>query len=217
MVALAWAVICAASLRVAYPSANEPPLLKYLGVEGIADERGFYVDASDKRNPVTVQDYHRWWGAEQGQALRRAADRKERSLQFFRSPVAVPLSADIPARAGATFPAVGMYGFAAGRDAYVGEIFGLGDPLSARLRLSTRTRPGHEKVLEPAWFAARLGADDASVPPKLYRSRVSASRPSVGSMSTLAKLLSAVQGELTMGRALSNLFMSWKLTRLRFQ
>jgi len=187
-----------------------------VGEEGIANERGFYVAVSGKRHPVTLEDYGNWW-ARGGLDLRAAAESNERSLSFYASPVKLPLSPDQRAGAAGTFGTVDMFALAAGPDVYVADMFGLGDPLGSRVLLPpVRERPGHEKYLSPPWFAARLAGEDAPVPPDFISPQDLRAAEAALDCPPVRELLSAVQDELTIGRAVRNVFKSAKLTTFRF-
>ncbi len=51
---------------------------------------------------------------------------------------------------------IGMLGYSAGTGVHIADRYSLADPIGARLVLTTRTRPGHEKVQADAWILASL-------------------------------------------------------------
>jgi arabinofuranosyltransferase len=58
---------------------------------------------------------------------------------------------------------VGVQSYAAGPDAYILDLLGLGDAFTSHLRLDRRTIVGHEKPLPQPWIAARLLEPGSSV------------------------------------------------------
>ena len=57
------------------------------------------------------------------------------------------------------FGTVGVVAYAAGPEIPVVDRFGLADPFGARLQLTKRGRPGHEKKLPRPWVLARFAED----------------------------------------------------------
>src|SRR5204863_4127765 len=60
--------------------------------------------------------------------------------------------------------AVGLAGYVAGGRVHLVDLLGLSDPLAARLEITARGRPGHEKHLAQVWIAARFAAPGEPVP-----------------------------------------------------
>jgi arabinofuranosyltransferase len=222
----AWALVCAAALRVPYDDG------RLVAGQSIVDERAYYLhQAGGVVNPVTQEDYDRFQWEQAGSAVRARAARGERSLTFAgpndTEAAALP---DIPARPGlpvhmvAAVQNVGLYGYAAGTDAWVVDRLGLGDPIAARIELGARGRPGHEKLLPPQWVIARFGAPDA------YQGDafVADARKALGCSvwrwdgtglhreAPIRQTLDAVSQPLTPGRFVSNLKLAATGDKLRF-
>lgn len=125
------------------------------GIDGIGDERAFYYPYTGLLNAVTTQHdtlypIHGW--ADWGRRLREFSD------------------GGLPAVV--RWPFVGFIGFYAGPECHLVDIFGLGDPLLARLP-SRRDQPwriGHFKRLLPAgYFETYLYGPNLIADPELAR------------------------------------------------
>ncbi len=223
VVVLPWAVACALWLRPPYHGIGNG-----VGPEGIADERWFYVWLSGHAHPITLADYAAAPWKQDGDQLRLLAER-ERVLLPWRAPeppqtiepipagwpAALPLASVVPAGVVANRKNIGLTGYAAGRRVHVVDRLGLADPLAARLRLTERGRPGHEKDLPDAWIVARFAAPAALTPSRLAAApEVRAARAALG-CGDLALLLEAVQAPLTPQRFVQNVRLSWQLTTFR--
>jgi arabinofuranosyltransferase len=198
----AWAAVCAAALRVPYAG--------QIGPRGIADERGFYVGLSARAHPVTTEDYAASAVAARGTAWRRRAEGPDPPAVLTPAG-AVPLAPGGPAarRLVAATANIGLAGYLAGPAVHVADRHGLADPVAARLRLARRGRPAHDKLLPPAWIAARFG-DPAAPADADVRAARAALR-----CGDLAVLLEAVEAPLTPARFVRNLGRAPRLHRLR--
>src|SRR5439155_19080301 len=67
-----------------------------------------------------------------------------------------PLSPGSPRRFVSVAGNVGLIGYAAGRDVFVVDQYGLADPVASRLRLVSRLRAGPEKSMEVDWAGGRF-------------------------------------------------------------
>lgn len=224
---LAWAVACALWLRIPYAAKINP--------HGIADERGWYVRQSQHPHPITAADYRQVAFAVDGRTLRaRLGTSPDVSAGPASSYYRVLLLdtgdeeySRLPPQLVMTFPLrrevhptiilvaerwnIGLAGVVAGPRVHFVDRRGLTDPVAARLRLTRRARPGHEKSLPNAWIIARFV--DPEQEPALSAS-VAAARRALG-CSDLAQLLRAVEEPLTPRRFVDNMRLSWRLTRLR--
>jgi arabinofuranosyltransferase len=208
----AWAGGSVAVLRVPYEG---------LGPDGIADERGFYVAASGRAHPVTIEDYSRNGLVRDGRHLREAAlgPRPFVELAVTDDYVTIPVAPTVSAPVAVSRYNVGMLAYAAGPRVYVGDELGLVDPLAARIRLSGgrgRARPGHEKFLPPVWYAARLVPTDVPVPGVVASPEELGAARRALACPPLRDLLSAVRSPFSLGQALENLSRAWRLTSFRF-
>lgn len=205
---IAWAVVCAATLRTDY---DETPAI---AASGVADERAVYASMAGHEHPVTLDDYsgHGW--AQAGAAVHQRAAAGHRVVTFG-GPNLDPPPPDTTL-AGGTTPAVlvapaanvGLFGYAAGRDVHVVDRHGLADPVAARLRLDIRGRPGHEKHMPPSWVLARF-ARAGGTPEE----RAAARALGCGD---LEETLRAVTEPTNLGRFLSRIGFALTSTRLRF-
>ncbi len=224
---LAWAVVCALWLRIPYAAKITP--------HGIADERGWYVRQSRHSHPVTAADYRQMAFAVDGRTLRARLGTSPALSAGPAGPYYRVLLLDtgdeeysrLPPQLVMTFPLrhtvhpaiilvaerwnIGLAGVVAGPQVHFVDRRGLTDPLAARLRLTRRARPGHEKSLPNAWIIARFV--DPEKEPALSAS-VAAARRALG-CGDLAQLLHAVEEPLTPQRFVDNVRLSWRLTRLR--
>jgi arabinofuranosyltransferase len=199
----AWALVAAVWLRVPYQQTNGP--------DGIADERGVYVENSGHPHPVTLADYmgmRQTWPRD-GATWRARATHAPRVLVVDGQEL--PLAGWVDPSAGIAAMAhnVGLAGVAAGRRVHVVDTYGLADPLAGRLLLSERGRPGHEKRLPVAWVIARFSEPTAGEPADVASAR------RVLACDEPARLHDAVTGPLTFGRFLRNLRDAWSFHDLR--
>ena len=211
-----WAVICGIGLRLPYAGD--------IGPWQIADERGFYVRQAGTANPVTAADYggFGWYG--DGAALRTLAETAQgqpeaprRLYLMFTSragatPRAVPLDPAVPteiAVAGHLYN-IGLAGYVAGPRVWIVDRLGLADPFTARIRLTERGRPGHEKELPDAWAVARYGDPAAPADPAVTAARAALA---CGDLRALDR---AVTAPLTVNRFLDNLRLAPHLHGFRF-
>lgn len=225
---LAWTVACALWLRI--------PFAYKINPHGIADERGWYVRQSQHSHPVTAADYAQMAFAVDGRTLRErlgtSADRGAGATgpyyrvllldtgdeEYSRLPPQLVMTFLLRRDVHPTIILVaerwniGLAGVVAGPRVHFVDRRGLTDPLAARLRLTGRARPGHEKSLPNAWIIARFV--DPEQEPALS-ANVAAARRALA-CGDLAELLRAVTEPLTLQRFMANIRLSWRLTRLRF-
>jgi arabinofuranosyltransferase len=206
-----WALVTAVDLRTEYHGT-----MAFRAENGwIADEHGFYVAASGKAHPVTLEDY-------QATNLYRLGARIRQNLASGESYVNpdvyepgnttdVKPRGDVDQVVVTTVPNVGVVGFLVGPDVWVVDVLGLGDPFAARTALPPDRpgRIGHEKLVHPAWVLARFAAEPPQDDPE-----VTAAVRALG-CGDVERLESAVRAPLTAGRFVENLFASPALTALR--
>jgi arabinofuranosyltransferase len=107
-----------------------------------------------------------------------------------------------------TLGSIGAPAYNAGRRVWVIDIGGLAEPLAARTTAVPGRAAGHRKEIAQAWYDARFTAPTAADSPQVLAAR------RVLTCAPIANLLRAVDGDLTAGRFLSNLWHSVDYTRL---
>ena len=206
----AWGIVCAGWLEVPYRGD--------VGRHGITDERGHYVSRTRHPHPVTLADYtlHRF--ALEGHGLRDLAWRTrvvllgEEREALERPALHVPLAEAVEANVVAGRDSIGLRAYAGGPEVHIVDRHGLADPIAARLTVSRRQRPGHEKYLSDAWILGRFAHPDAPLPPVLA-GPAAAARRALG-CPPLRELLDAVEAPLDAARFVRNLTAVWRLHRL---
>ncbi|RVU41462.1 hypothetical protein EA187_18485 [Lujinxingia sediminis] len=218
-----WAAYCGTSLRVAVEN-----------VHGIGDERGWYARLAKHENPVLLEEYEAMYFIKESKQALSFAERRCPSGQWHEdgAPAGCTPFVYVQKKHGELWPyapaytlredlaargfkmaqmriSIGMTSLWLGRDVYVVDRVGLANPISARLKLTKRGRPGHEKMLSNSWYVARFSAptpgEDASV---------AAARRALN-CGELAELEEAVRGELSMERFFSNIAAAARLHRLK--
>ena len=214
-VALAgWTVVCAGFLRVGEARIVERSL--------IADGRGSIVRSIDVAHPVTAEDQGWGRGGPRADGLQAGA------VVVGRTPIAgpAPPELDTPATAQS---GIGVTGYSLDLDTYLIDRLGLADPLTSRFRLDEPGFIGHEKPIPLAWLSARVSTEpvdpsilrDDGLTTPLYESDPDSFEADVDAARTvlacdrLRSLRAATTARLTPGRAVSNLWRSVTLTRLR--
>ncbi|MEW6471861.1 MAG: hypothetical protein AB1679_06300 [Actinomycetota bacterium] len=206
---VAWAVVCGAQLRVPY----------VMTADGLTDERAFYTVGTKRSNPITAPDFVRHpfhEDAAEAKRLRRDGQRLVVWRPDYRAYgfATAPLRPDFPFPVAFSSDYVGVMGFVSGPDIYVADRMGLGDTLAARVEITSRGRPGHEKQLPIAWVLGRL-ADPAAAPPAdVPREAVDAARAAL-QCGQLADLRAATTGRLSLGRFVRNLGVALRLQSFR--
>ena len=225
--ALAWAVVCAATLRYHYPG--------YPKLEArIVDERAFYVASAHNGHPVTVEDYRRAGQVRSGLVLRRRVGRfsilalNPHVRPFGRDPAyRNPLTrASLANRVVGAYFAVGLVSYSAGDRVTIVDRHGIADPVAAHLKLRpqmgphgrvwpVRYRAGHEKGLPLAWVIARYADLRSPAGRRLARIPSIAVAGRVLGCSRLRELLRAIDAPLTFDRFVSNIGVAWRLRSFR--
>ncbi len=205
---VAWAIVCGVTLRTSYRDTVYP-----ISRGGINDERRIYVLGSHAAHPVTLGDYHRHPWAFVGKAMRYAAGGHPHVVTFVGPGVGrpfpdLPVRADVPVSLVAPAVNVGLFGYGAGRDVWVVDMRGLGDPIAARIKLGRRGTPGHEKLLHTDWVAARF-ADGPPPGPGVADARRALH------CGDLRRTLEAITRPMSLGRFLDNVTFAPRATTLR--
>lgn len=204
-----WAVVCAATLRVSY----------VMTPRGLTDERAFYIAGTKRPNPVTAPDFVEHPFHEDAVEARRLLQSGQRLVAWRPTYQAYGFST-APLRAGFRYPVafssdyVGVMGFVSGPDVYVVDRMGLGDTVAARMRITSRGRPGHEKEMPLAWVLGRVAAPEAPPPDGTSREAVDAARAAL-ECGRLADLRAATTAPLTPARFVRNLGLALRLQNFR--
>lgn len=200
---LVWAVVGAAALRPSYEG---------IGPHGISNERAYYASAAHHGHPVTLQDYELYLGAIRGRLDRALLSRGALLLQNGEQ---ARLAPGAPAYAVVQSAIIGIYGFTLPTGVHVVDLRGLADPIAARLKLTERGRPGHEKVLPEAWVVGRFADLDAPLPIDATEQIAVGSARQALMCGDVRRLLTAVSAPMSPGRFAHNLVDAFRLHRLR--
>jgi arabinofuranosyltransferase len=212
VVLIGWGLVCAIALRVPYQG---------IGPRGIADERAFYVDALDVRNPVTARSYIANYPRFPDAARAAKADYDHVLVYpWYDGFYVTKLRPNSPAPVGTVWTNLGMNGANTPLDGASVDILGLAYPLAAHVALTERGRPGHEKEINIEWVFAQNADPDAVLPPGIDPIRVKAARYALtcGSENRgkLKELQDSVQEPLSWSRFKKNLTGSLDRTSFRF-
>ncbi|MBW3548081.1 MAG: hypothetical protein KY452_08125 [Actinobacteria bacterium] len=193
----AWALVVGTSVRVPYAA---------IGPNGVANERGFYVGAAGRDNPVTLEDYRDWIWVQVGDDRRQLA-------ATGGDVVVLEDGRRVPAPPGtgvvAVWPFVGMFSVSAGTDVHVADRLALGEPVGARLvDPNFANEPaGHQKLAPDAWMLGRFASPTGDP-------ETEAAQQALG-CGTLRELVEATTEPLTVSRFLRNMAAAPRLTALR--
>ncbi len=217
----AWAGYCGAQIRISETN-----------YEGIGDERGWYARQAKHLNPVTLEDYDKMFFLDEARKVLDNGAYKYCPTAFGREggncePVvyvtpdsgrlrperaAYPLRADLVERGfvlAVMRIGIGMQSLLFGPKIYVVDQVGLADPVSSRLVLTKRKRPGHEKFLPVYWYVARFSEPTVGEDPQ-----ITVARKALG-CGDLAELQRAVEGELTWSRFVKNIRLAYPFHKMQ--
>ena len=194
-VSLGWACWACLCARPSYGS--------HIGKDGIADERQWYVKRSFTNRPVTLQDYQFHSFYRVGEAATIMARKQGiQAIYWAHIGIAVGVIPD---------------------DITIIDPLGLNDHIGSRIELTTRGRPGHEKIVPAAWFVARypppqglvvLNQLNGEFNKKETPARIEAARR-VLSSPKLVELTEAVSAPMNVALFIKNLARAWRLTFMR--
>jgi arabinofuranosyltransferase len=212
---------------VAVVANHARPAYEYWDDRGIADERVFWVISARHPHPVLSDDYrtHVLWqeGDFAAERVRQGGSGLALRPEFkigWLGPAEytwIPFAARTPVAVGLEHAHVGIVGMVAGIDVRVIDVFGLADPLAARMRidLKQRGRPGHEKHLGRHWLWARdVAPGTPPFPAGPAPAQVAAASEALHCRA-LVRLSNATTAPLTAGRFLQNLLDAFRLHGLR--
>lgn len=200
-----WSVIVASSVR---PSADRD--------DHISDERRTWVEWSGREHPILASDYSAlgWYdvGAEyRALAASPGPRRLVLSGRFWGEPATYDAADWYPPSVrlvGDACP-LGVLSVVAGRDVFIVDRWGLGDPYAARIERLLEGQIGHERMLENPWLLARHASVDTPLDER-GRSARRALRCGL-----LRELHLATTAPMTPARFARNLWHAWDLTWLR--
>ncbi len=139
-----------------------------IGVNGIANERGFYLTWSRQPHPVALSDYvpTSWYqGGAHDRAVAARVARTHGSAvlidgalptEHFR-PSMIPAHSSLPERVFVAVPNIGIWGEEAGPHVYLFDEFSLANPIGSHMEHTT-VRPGHSDFIPATWMLARFAS-----------------------------------------------------------
>jgi arabinofuranosyltransferase len=127
---------------------------------------------------------------------------------YFTVAAKEPLAGQDPNAFVLTLGSIGVPAYDAGRRVWVIDIGGLAEPLAARTAPVPDRPAGHRKQVDPAWYDARFAAPSTG-----DSAQVAAARRALR-CGPVDDLLEAVDGDLTPGRFVSNIWNSFGFTTL---
>ena len=203
-------------LWAAVPIAAGGPPYDLIGPHGITNERNFWVGTL--RNPVTVDDFAPTAFVQFGHAAREwfASGHRDVAVFALASWSSQPVGPQAPPfvqRGVFACCTIGMTGVAAGDGVYIADECGLASPIGSRLTINHRGRPGHEKILQPAWIFAMFG-DPQTEPKMIGDGKVSVTAADVElarralRCPTIQRMLARARAPLTVERIKDNVLES---------
>ena len=217
-----WSVVCLGWLRFV------PPTLHGLNPQTvfISNERNSWISATGNPHPVTAADYARALSGEAGAILARAAHQEppgHQEVLVITNPfvpvdpsAALPAHSTLPFSLAVNLPAIGVIGYLAGPDVYVFDSYSLANPIGSHTTVVHHARPGHEKLIGPAWMLGRFGVPGSvAIPGGPSKTSVVAARTAIG-CDPLHAYLAAITAPLTFGRLVSDFGNSFTFTTMHF-
>ena len=185
-----WAIVSVVAFR-------PPPLVNVFGVSPVADWRAI------SGAKVVLDD------SALGLSGHEAATAYAGGVRGYFTVIAKsPAAALDPNSFVLTLGSIGVPAYDAGRRVWVVDIGGLAEPLAARSDIVPGRPAGHRKQVDEAWYAARFAAPTPDDRPEVLAARRALT------CGPVAELLDAVDGDLSPGQFLSNMWHSFSLTRL---
>ncbi|MFG2647098.1 hypothetical protein [Streptomyces sp. NPDC048436] len=195
----AWAIVCAAFLRIPYAG--------WIGPAGVADERGVYVQQNAAPHPL-----HHTFAGQPGTVayarLVRDAERESTPALILGRTV---VGANSPTVTG-VYNTLGFSGTVVPLDGAALDPIGLAYPLAAHSE-RFHGRVGHDKRLPDAWIFADRG--HGTLPAGMSPVDVAAARRALD-CGQLAELRAATRDPMTPARFWHNLTGAWDRTSFRF-
>jgi arabinofuranosyltransferase len=225
LVAIAiWAVVCAGWLRFV------PPPVTSLNPQTvfISNERNSWISATGNQHPITAADYAKALSGEAGSQLARlarAVPAGRQEMLIVTDPFArITSAARSPAKSALPFtlvvnvPAIGVIGYLAGPEVYIFDSYSLANPIGSHTVITHHARPGHEKLIGPAWMVARFTAPGTTVTVgggQLAADQISSARRAL-TCAPLSSYLRAITSPLTTSRFFSDMAHSFGDTTFSF-
>jgi arabinofuranosyltransferase len=208
-----WSIVCLAWLRM------DPGNVV---VHGIANERSVWIDGDQKAHPMVPSDY-RLFDAK-GAANRDLATTGHRLGRKYLLPQPNPLAAVVSMPANSTLPFnvaanvynIGVEGLVSGPRVYVFDTLSLANPIGSHTVVTVRGRPGHEKVIGPAWMIGRFGVPGERVPTWAGSpAEIAAARHALA-CAPLSNYLQAITAHLTISLAWEDVIHSFTYTTMSY-
>lgn len=180
-----------------------PTYSGFIGPAGIADERQFYVRSARSARPVSLKDYefHPFYRTGET-ATQTVRSNNLRAMYWGNIGIMVAMVPD---------------------DIIVIDPLALNDHIGSRIELTTRGRPGHEKIVPASWFLARyppgvgfvvINRSFGLVPKKESPEDISLAKLTLQSPA-LRELTEAVSAPMTGALFARNLFRAWRLSFIK--
>lgn len=185
-----WAIVSVVAFR-------PPPLVNVFGVSPVADWRAI------SGAKVVLDDSALGLSGHEAAAAYASGVRG-----YFTVIAKSPAAALDPNAFVLTLGSIGVPAYDAGRRVWVVDIGGLAEPLAARSDIVPGRPAGHRKQVNEAWYSARFAAPTPDDRPEVLAGRRALT------CGPVAELLDAVDGDLTPGQFLSNMWHSFSFTRL---
>ena len=221
VVIVGWSVVCSGFLRFH----TVPPRVLGLQTIFISDERASWITATKVTHPITTSDYARALSGAAGSALRAdaaAIPPSDQQLALLTNPFLPVASATrlaATSRLGFSLavnvPGIGVVGYLSGPKVYVFDEFSLANPIGSHFVVVRHARPGHEKLVSPAWMLGRFLRPGTPIPTGVAARQVAAAHRAIG-CGQLAGYLETITSPLTPSRALHSIWSSLGWTTMSF-
>ena len=221
VIIVGWSVVCGGFLRFH----TVPPRVLGLQTIFISDERASWITATKVAHPITTSDYARALSGAAGSALRveaAAIQPPAQQLALITNPfLPVGRATRLPATSRLRFslavnvPGIGVVGYLSGPRVYVFDEFSLANPIGSHFVIVRHARPGHEKLVSPAWMLGRFLRPSTPIPTGVAGRQVAAARRAIG-CGQLAGYLETITSPLTPSRALHSISSSLGWTTMSF-
>jgi arabinofuranosyltransferase len=221
-----WALICAGSLRFTQTGI-------FGNFHNIENERNVWIDITQTLHPITTADWHLLYSA--GERYRMTASGATQPAQQFvlvlgsyivsygqneLSPVAQTdlrvAKSSLPFHLAIDLTNIGVIALASGPQVYVFDTLSLANPIGSHTIVLVRSRPGHEKVIGPAWMIARFALPGEQFPPGAPSAQSIAAARRALSCQPLSSYLHAITAPMSFRQAFSNITNSLKYTTMSF-
>lgn len=184
----------------------------HIPMNGIVNERTYWVTWARNTHPVTLSDYQRWV-SHKYQLASTLAHSLPDIVTWSSTSVHHYLLMDhelrkIPA---GRYPAhlyvveenVGIAGYALPSDVFLVDEISLSNPVNAHFEVPIRQRPGHEKVGTPPWVIAQFAPGKTHYRDSFFRGQIPAAKRALACW-PLAGYLNNIAGPLTPSVVWSN-------------